>query len=205
MVASAGTESDFIAPSVSLTIGADALPLLVYFTAGTSPTFSNRGVYAVHCTSLACTTSNSYQLSVQFGPVSATVGSDGFPVVTFQDGGGAGTLGLVHCDARDCSASTKYDINSTLGGGDDTSATVGRDGLVLVSERDSNGTLDVAHCSTISCASATVVGFAPELFSTSATIGVDGLPLISGYDAQAHVVRVVHCSNTLCIPYYQRR
>jgi hypothetical protein len=42
------------------------------------------------------------------------------------------------------------------------------------------------------------------LFGTGLTAGVDGLPLVA-YHNQTGGVRVVHCSNVFCIPYFQRR
>ena len=37
------------------------------------------------------------------------------------------------------------------------------------------------------------------------TIGTDGLPLISYYDATSANLKVTHCSNTFCVPYFRRR
>jgi hypothetical protein len=93
--------------------------------------------------------------------------------------------------------------------GADTSATVGADGLGVISYYDNtNKALKVAHCSNVACSSASTslpdsagtVG----LF-TSATVGWDGLALISYLDYTNHDLKVAHCSNALCAPYFRRR
>ena len=37
------------------------------------------------------------------------------------------------------------------------------------------------------------------------TLGADGLPLIAYYDATNAHLKVVHCLDTLCSPYFRRR
>jgi len=44
------------------------------------------------------------------------------------------------------------------------------------------------------------VGFYPSI-----TIGVDGMPVISYWDTNGQDLKVAHCSNPFCIPYWQRR
>ena len=90
-----------------------------------------------------------------------------------------------------------------------TSITVGADGLPVISSLD--GTIDdlkVAHCSNVSCSSATITTVASDGsvgFSTSITVGADGLPVISYYDDTNDDLRVAHCSNVFCVPYARRR
>ncbi|MBN1976355.1 MAG: hypothetical protein JW918_03040 [Anaerolineae bacterium] len=40
---------------------------------------------------------------------------------------------------------------------------------------------------------------------TSVTIGADGLPLISYYDQTNYDLKVAHCSDVFCTPYFRRR
>ena len=40
---------------------------------------------------------------------------------------------------------------------------------------------------------------------TSITIGADGLGLISYFDSTNGDLKVAHCSNPFCIPYFRRR
>jgi len=69
----------------------------------------------------------------------------------------------------------------------DASATIGADGLGLISYLDStNKDLKVAHCSDTNCTSATITtldSIGSSISPTSITIGADGLGLISYYDA----------------------
>jgi hypothetical protein len=40
---------------------------------------------------------------------------------------------------------------------------------------------------------------------TSVTIGADGLGLVSYYDFTNGDLKVAHCENTFCSPYFRRR
>ena len=84
-----------------------------------------------------------------------------------------------------------------------TSATIGADGLGLISYYDqANGDLKVAHCANAACTSATkstvdsagTVGY----YSSSVAIGADGLGLISYYDFTNLHLKVAHCDNAAC-------
>ena len=90
-----------------------------------------------------------------------------------------------------------------------TSATIGADGLGLISYWDApNDDLKVAHCSDVACTTATLstidtagdVGVYP-----SVTIGVDGVGLISYSDAANGNLKVAHMSNIFGIPYVRYR
>jgi hypothetical protein len=91
-----------------------------------------------------------------------------------------------------------------------TSVTIGADGLGLISYYDdTNLDLKVAHCNDVACTSATITtldsaGIVGEY--TSVTIGADGLGLISYYDSWPNGdLKVAHCSNSFCVPYFRRR
>jgi hypothetical protein len=67
--------------------------------------------------------------------------------------------------------------------------------------------LKVARCRNTACTSATTntldsAGFVGDY--TSATIGADGLPLISYRDFTNGDLKVAHCTNTFCAPYFRR-
>ncbi|HSF66168.1 MAG TPA: hypothetical protein VLA67_01950, partial [Nitrospiraceae bacterium] len=84
-----------------------------------------------------------------------------------------------------------------------TSVTIGTDGLGLISYYDeTNGDLKVAHCSNVTCTSATITlldGGANNVGAPSSmTIGADGLSLISYYDATNGDLKVAHCSDFAC-------
>jgi hypothetical protein len=91
---------------------------------------------------------------------------------------------------------------STVGDvGQYTSATVGEDGLGLISYYDAtNKRLMVAHCSNLACTSVTRTPIDTGGFGeyTSIALGSDGLGLISYVNTSQLVLRVAHCSNILC-------
>jgi hypothetical protein len=139
---------------------------------------------------------------------SATVGSDGFPLISYVDANGS--LKVAHCQNAACSSSTKATLDtgaSDLGGVasfTDTSITIGSDGLGLISYNSvTTGNLKVAHCSNVACSSATLASLDSSYGGrrhSSITIGADGLGLISfqGSVNASHVLEVIHCSNAVC-------
>jgi hypothetical protein len=121
-------------------------------------------------------------------------------------------LKVAHCNNAACTGAAVRTLDT--GGGDnvgmDTSVTIGSDGLGLISYYDkTNENLKVAHCNDVGCTGAmvrtventTVVGFT----DTSVTIGSDGLGLISYYDQTNSALKVIHCANAFCTPYFRRR
>ena len=90
-------------------------------------------------------------------------------------------------------------------GGDDgqnTSATIGADGLGLVGYYDqTNGHLKVAHCNDVACTSATVTTLdsAGDVGrGSSIVLGADGLGLISYRDKTNGTLKVAHCNDVAC-------
>src|SRR5437016_8366758 len=83
-----------------------------------------------------------------------------------------------------------------------SSVTIGTDGLGLISSFDeTNGDLKVAHCSNLTCTTATLttVDRAGDVGQySSVTIGADSLGLISYYDATNADLKVAHCSDLAC-------
>ena len=74
-----------------------------------------------------------------------------------------------------------------------TSITIGADGLGLISYAGAG--IDVAHCSDITCSSATTATLdIVPVAGTSITVGGDGLGLISYRDESAADLKVAHCS-----------
>jgi hypothetical protein len=88
-----------------------------------------------------------------------------------------------------------------------TSATVGADGLGLISYFDvTNNDLKIAHCANVACTSATTQTLGSAGFVgayTSVTVGADGLGLV--YDVTNGDLKVAHCANALCVDYLRRR
>jgi hypothetical protein len=112
------------------------------------------------------------------------------------------TLKVAHCNNVACTSAGLSTLDSAVDVGFFPSATIGADGLGLISYRDAtNGDVKVAHCSNVACTSAdnvTTIDSAGDTgFDTSATIGVDGLGLI-GYWTNAGPVKIARCNDRLC-------
>lgn len=132
--------------------------------------------------------------------VSATVGADGLPFVTYYGGG----LKVVHCGNAACSSGNTV---STVDGGADvdwaTSVTVGADGLPFISYTDfTDRDLKVVHCGNVSCSAGNSLTTVDSIgwvgLDSSVTIGADGLPVISYYDDTNSYLKVAHCGNASC-------
>lgn len=93
-------------------------------------------------------------------------------------------------------------IDSVGDVGQYTSITTGWDGLGLISYYDAtNGDLKVAHCSNLSCTSATITTLdsAGDVgLHSSITVAADGAALISYFDATNGGLKVAHCVNLSC-------
>lgn len=66
----------------------------------------------------------------------------------------------------------------------------------------------MAHCSNVACTSATKTSLDTTNAvgsHTSITIGSDGLGLISYRDVTSGDLKMAHCSNRFCLPFFRRR
>jgi hypothetical protein len=133
----------------ALAIGADGLGLIAYND-------HSGGLKVAHCNDAAC--SGAFIATLATGAIgtgtSVTVGADGLGVIGYYDASsGNGDLKVAHCNTTLCSAASLSSVDT---GPDDlgrySSATLGTDGLVLISYYDgTNDNLKVAHCSNAFC------------------------------------------------------
>ncbi len=69
--------------------------------------------------------------------------------------------------------------------------------------------LKVTHCTDVKCTDATsyiVDGPTSDAGQyTSITIGVDGFPIIAYYENTGDNLKVAHCTNEFCVPFFRRR
>jgi hypothetical protein len=141
----------------SIAIGGDGFPVVSYFEG--SP---NYDLKVAHCGDAACSAGNTLTTVDSAGEVgfytSIAIGGDGFPVVSYFNGGPNFDLKVAHCGNAACSAGntlTAVDISGALrgDGGGYTSIAIGGDGFPVVSYYDGypNGDLKVAHCGNASC------------------------------------------------------
>ena len=145
------------------------------------------------------------------GHTSVTIGADGLGLISYSDWTN-GDLRVAHCNDVACTGATLSTVDSGGGAivGTYCSITVGQDGLGLISYLDAtNLNLKVAHCNDAACTSAvasTMEDTADIVGQyTSVTIGSDGLPLISYYRWTGFDLKVAHCANAFCTPYFRRR
>jgi Collagen triple helix repeat (20 copies) len=105
------------------------------------------------------------------------------------------------------SPNTLATLDSAGNVGQFPSATIGTDGLGLISYEDAtdptNRALKVAHCSDVACTSATkstLGSVGPADGHSTMAIGADGLGLISyrGSSYTAAALKVAHCDNKAC-------
>ena len=194
----------------SITIGADGLPLISYHDQ------TNAALKVLHCGNAACTAGNTPTTVQATGNIgsynSITIGSDGLPVVSyFNVDTHVRNLNVLHCGNAACtSGNTTTTVDATWGAGGDSSITIGTDGLPVVSYWDASfDDLNVLHCGNAACTSgntATAVDTTGNVGSyNSITIGADGLPVVSYYDSTNGDLKVLHCSNIFCVPYWRRR
>jgi hypothetical protein len=116
---------------------------------------TNGNLKVAHCSNAACTAATLATLD-STGDVgwytSVTVGYDGLGLISYYDYTN-GDLKVAHCSNAACSTATLTTTPDTAGDvGQYTSATVGSDGLGLISYWDAtNRDLKVAHCSNRFC------------------------------------------------------
>jgi len=194
-----------VVDSNSLTIGADGLGLISYYDG------PNRDQKVAHCSNVTCT--NATLTTLDSGNIpgmfsSVTIGADGLGLISYCGiSGSACELRVAHCSNVTCTSIITTTLDSA-GYFDQTSVTIGADGLGLISYYDAaNKDLKVAHCNDFVCTSAifTTVDDSVVNRNTSITLGMDGLGLISYVGNNNTDLKVAHCSNVFCTPYFRRR
>jgi hypothetical protein len=212
---------EIVGEYTSLAIGADGLPIISYFD---SYNGAAGALKVAHCNDAACAGHDEAitTLDQPFAGhhTSLTIGIDGFPIISYQDLA-AGTLKVAHCNDVACAGLdetiTTLDDDLPNHVAQNTSITIGADGLPIISYHDPNlGKLKVAHCNDVACANQketiTELDAPPDPIAaqyTAITVGADGLPVVSYYyhlDAlDGGVLKVAHCASASCTPYFRRR
>lgn len=196
----------------SLAIGVDGLGIVSYYDA------TNKNLKVAHCSNVHCSEATITTLD-STGDVglytSITISAQGFPFISYYDATND-DLKVVPCLTQTCSSGIGYTRDSA--GGLYTSSTLGSDGALLTTYYDlTNGHLKIHHCLLTGnggiperCAIAGELldgtGKAnTSSYPTSVTLGADGLPLIAYYDTTNTGLKVTHCANVFCSPYFRRR
>jgi hypothetical protein len=195
----------------SIAISPDGFPSIAYVRGFGDVSF-------MRCNEIECVGSNeSVQLvdpSTSSAYTSLTFGVDALPVMAYYVGAGTRDLRVAHCADVACATKNVAVVHSAGSVGEYSSIAIGADGLPIISYHDASaGALRVAHCDDLACAGSneTLVvvddplsGNTVGLF-TSITIGADGLPIIAYFDQTAEALKVAHCANAFCAPYFRRR
>jgi hypothetical protein len=191
-----------------ITIGADGLPVVSYFDD------TNDDLKVLHCGNAACSSGNTSTIVDSAGSVgwatSISIGADGLPLVSYFDLTNS-DLKALHCGNAACTGGNiATTVDSAGDVGQNSSLTIGADGLPVVSYFDAtNGDLKVLHCGNAACTSGNVAITVDSVGDVgryaSLTIGADGLPAVSYYDITNGDLKVLHCANTFCTPYFRRR
>ncbi len=176
-------------------IGSDNLPIT---------TDSYSWLDASHCNNVSC--SSNANSSVDSGSAvgyhsDTAIGSDGFPVIAYNDSTGA--IKVAHCGNVSCSSgNTITPLGAALGFS--VSIAKGSDNLPVISYLGPSSTypLKVIHCGNVLCSSGNVTTSVDpnpnaSLSGTSITIGSDGFPIIA-YFTSGNTLRVAHCVNVSC-------
>lgn len=202
---------EFDTPSIAL--GADGLGLVSYMA------FTADGLKAAHCDNVACSSATIATLDSGSGVgfhSSVAIGADGLGVISYLRQS-SGLLMVAHCDDTDCASTTTSSVQAgcTTTGAESTALMIGNDGLALIAYTcmpfgSNPPAVRVAHCANVLCSSATRIILDPTAQRPAwvqLAIGADGLGLISyrDQDFPDTVLRVVHCGNSFCLPYFRRR
>jgi hypothetical protein len=114
----------------------------------------------------------------------------------------------------DSPGETTWNVGSAQLSVGDTTATaiaISREGLPLVAYRvATTDSIALIRCVNASCTGnpveLTLENIANDVGNELAmTIGRDGLPVISHFDDTEDALRVYHCGNSTCVPFFRRR
>jgi hypothetical protein len=204
--------TDSVGAHTSITIGADANPIISYWNV------TNDDLKVAACTNPTCdqnisaaTVSTVDNTDSVGAYTSITIGADANPIISYHDETN-GHLKVAACTNPTCdhtiSAATLSTVDNTGVVGLHTSITIGADANPIISHYDeTNGHLKVAACTnptcdhTISAATLSTVDNTGDVGGyTSITIGADANPIISYYDFTNSALKVAKLTPTSWTP-----
>ena len=191
----------------SLAIGADGLPVISYQAEGK--------LMVAKCDDPACsggdeiiTAINDFESNTGRAP-SIAIGSDGFPVISFQQISGPfdpSTIKVAQCNDNACSGGDEIISvidNDGLWISPSNSIAIETDGLPVIAYAGTNGSINVVKCNDAACSgedeSKAVIESTGFVTSVSLTIGQDGFPVISYEDFGIGALKVAKCEDVGCL------
>jgi len=187
-----------VGTSSTVLIGSDGYPIISYAV------INNPGVRVLHCTSVDCSTFEPAQTldisSTGIFEVEMTLGSDGFPVLSYNEVH-LGQQRILHCTSINCSTYNPpviVDSGSFSPFSSSVSIILGKDNFPVTSYIAEAFELRLVHCTIMDCStfeSPKILDIEAN-FPTSIAIGFDGFPVISyGKDSG---IFLVHCPSVNC-------
>jgi predicted regulator of Ras-like GTPase activity (Roadblock/LC7/MglB family) len=191
----------------SIAIGTDGLPVISYQDA------TALALKVAKCANAACT--GVPTVTIVDDPANAVgyytsiaIGTDGLPVISYQDDT-AGAFKVAKCANAACTGAstltTVYDGADTVG--PYSPIAIGTDGLPVISysqrSYSTGSALKVAKCANAACTGASTFTTVDDPAASvgaysSIAIGTDGLPVISYRDATADALKVAKCGTRSC-------
>ena len=189
---------------VSVAIGSDGLPVIVYYSGDSFyQPYINDAIRVAKCTNANC--SSFTILDVDTGAdenPSIAIGIDGFPILSYDYGNLTRTLRVTKCGSHDCSTvSATTDVGT---GGWFSSIAIGLDGLPVVATMvNTSDYIRFYKCGNAACSSGNTYqtvdsSVNTRMYAEGLTIGNDGLPIMAYYDVTNNDLRVAHCTATDC-------
>ncbi|MBI4451345.1 hypothetical protein HY642_05195, partial [Candidatus Woesearchaeota archaeon] len=198
----ADSASSSVALGLSITIGSDGMPVMIYRDNGGDT------VKIAKCGNLACSSGNIITTIEGGGNIgnsarsSIAIGTDGFPILAYYNGTGAGGLRVAKCGNLACSSGNTITAVQTSSSVTEVSIAIAPDGLPIVSYGDGNvGYLRIAKCGNAACSSGNVIEEARDVTNAlgstqSLAIGSDGLAVM--FASSGDDLWVVKCNNANC-------
>lgn len=200
--------------SISMSVEGNGDPVISYHNASTAD------LRIVDCLTTACDGNNTATISSSddWGlSSSVATGPDGFPYFAFVATGNNAGIGMGRCADESCNGANAQIGGLGDSGGAAVALTMEPNGIPVAAVWDSvAGSLDFMRCLDETCTNESrailldnTAGTGSYSFSymgsPSMTIGSDGYPIISYYDLTNSALKVLHCSNPFCVPYFRPR
>jgi len=188
----------------SITIGNDGFPVISYFDGSIG---EGNPIKVVHCTNVNCSTFDTPQI-IDAGPNSVdssiTIGTDGFPVISYADAFSVAKLQFVHCTSVNCSTfDSPLILDSDTRVGTSSRVKIGTDGFPIISYAIINNPgVRILHCTSIDCSTfdvaKTLDSLSTGIFEVDMALGSDGFPVLSYNEVHVSEQRVLHCTSIDC-------